>query len=124
MIRSQITEYDYRDPFAGARIFYPETAAPSQATEPLSAGQISKIFAVGVRRGLIDEAMLPLLGHLTGRRLGLLAHLTGNDIHEKYKGVWIAQTEGIVKVGKTWKRVPYKTDASTKRWFGKFAQLG
>ncbi|GAA4122661.1 hypothetical protein ACFFTN_22690 [Aminobacter aganoensis] len=113
MVRSKLTEHDYRDPFSGAKIFYPETAAPSQATEPLSADQISRIFRIGIDRGLLDEAMLPLLGHLTGRRLGLLVHLTGNDIREKYKDVWIAQTSGIIKVGKTWRRVPIKTEASS-----------
>jgi integrase len=58
--------------------------------------------------------MLPLLGNLTGRRLGLLVHLTGNDIRMKYPGVWVAQTSGIVltKEG-IWKRVPIKTDQST-----------
>ena len=113
MVRSKLTEYDYRDPFSGAKIFYPDTAPPSQATEPLSADQISRIFNVGVGRGLLDEAVLPLLGHLTGRRLGLLVHLMGSDIREKYRGVWIAQTGGIIKVGKTWKRVPIKTEASS-----------
>lgn len=73
-MRSKLTEYDYRDPFSGARIFYPDTAGSSQATEPLGADQISRIFHVGVGRGLLDEAVLPLLGHLTGRRLGLLVH--------------------------------------------------
>jgi integrase len=112
MMRSKMTEFDYRDPFSGVRIFYPETAAPSQATEPLSADQISRIFKTGVGSGLIDEAMLPLLGHLTGRRLGLLVHLMGSDFREKYRGVWVAQTVGIIKVGKSWKRIPIKTDAS------------
>jgi integrase len=57
--------------------------------------------------------MLPLLGQLTGRRLGLLVHLTGNDLREKYPGVWVAQTEGIVLLEGAWTRVPYKTQAST-----------
>jgi len=113
MFRSKLTEHDYRDPFSGAKIFYPETAAPSQATEPLSADQMSRIFRQGVDGGLLDEALLPLLGHITGRRLGLLVHLMGSDIREKYRGVWVAQTNGIVKVGKVWRRVPIKTDAST-----------
>lgn len=68
---------------------------------------------MGVGRGLLDEAMLPLLGHLTGRRLGLLVHLTGDDIREKYKDVWVAQTSGTIKIGKTWRRVPIKTEASS-----------
>lgn len=113
VIRSRMAAYDYPNPFAGVTISYPDTATPSQAREPLSALQLSNIFAAGVGRGFLDEAMLPLLGHLTGRRLGLLVHLTGADIREKYEGVWVAQTNGIIKVNKTWQRVPIKTQAST-----------
>ncbi len=61
----------------------------------------------------IDEAMLPLLGYLTGRRLGLLVHLKGIDIREKYDGVWIAQTSGIVLKENRWTRVPVKNEASS-----------
>lgn len=62
--------------------------------------------------GLLDNAMLPLLAFMTGRRLGLLTHLKGNDFREKYKGVWVAQTSGIVLVDGEWRRIPIKTDAS------------
>lgn len=58
--------------------------------------------------------MLPLLGNLTGRKLGLLVHLTGTDIRLKRPGVWVAQTSGIVLTEQgVWKRVPIKTDQST-----------
>jgi integrase len=50
---------------------------------------------------------------VTGRRIDLLTHLTGNDIREKYTGVFVAQTEGIVLIDGKWARVPYKTQAST-----------
>lgn len=106
--------YDYPNPLAGTVVAYPETAAPTQSAEPLSSEQLNSVFRTGVEGGLLDEAMLPLLGDLTGRRLGLLVHLTGNDIRQKYPGVWVAQTTGIVQVsGETWKRVPIKTDQST-----------
>lgn len=113
IIRSKITELDYPDPLSGVKLFYPDTAAPRESAEPLSSNQISRIFHKGVERGLLDEAMLPLLGHLTGRRLGLLVHLTGNDIREKYPDVWVAQTSGIqLNREGHWQRVPIKTDAS------------
>ena len=106
-------EYDFRDPFEKVRIYYPGTAARPKSSQLLSAAAISSVFRTGVESGLLDETMLPLLGHLTGRRLGLLIHLIGTDIREKYPGVWIAETDGIVKQGGVWQRVPIKTDAST-----------
>ncbi len=69
-VRSGLTKYEFHDPFAGAPIRYPSTAAPSLPYEPLSAELISKIFRLGVETGQMHYAMLPLLGHLTGRRLG------------------------------------------------------
>jgi len=53
----------------------------------LSSGQKNGIFRIGVASALLDEALLPLRGDLTGRRLGLLVYLHGSDIREKYSGV-------------------------------------
>ncbi|MGO8499009.1 hypothetical protein ACC785_33955, partial [Rhizobium ruizarguesonis] len=103
---------DFRNQIRGARIDYPETARPTVPSEPLAYHKTSQLLLTGVRTGELDYAMLPLLGLLTGRRIGLLIHLKGSDIREKYKGVWVAQTAGIVNVGGVWKRIPYKTDAS------------
>lgn len=61
---------------------------------------------------MFDNAFLPLLGFLTGRRLGLLLHLKGSDFREKFEGVWVAQTSGIVQKDGVWQRVPIKTGAS------------
>ncbi len=106
-------DHDFRNPFEKVRLRYPNTARPAKPTQPLSAAGVSSIFRTGVQSGLLDEAMLPLLGYLTGRRLSLLIHLRGSDFREKYAGVWVAETDGIVKVDGVWKRVPFKTDAST-----------
>lgn len=114
VIGSRTIEYGYANPLAGVKLRYPDTAAPAQSAEPLSTEQLNNVFRAGIDGGLLDEAMLPLLGNLTGRRLGLLVHLTGNDIRQKYPGVWVAQTSGIVLTEKgVWKRVPIKTDQST-----------
>ncbi|MDN2583763.1 BID domain-containing protein [Aquibium sp. ELW1220] len=111
IIRYKMTDYEYSDPFLNAKLTYPETAAPKQSTEPLSSEQKSRIFRTGVEGGLLDEAILPLLGDLTGRRLGLLVHLQGSDLREKYPGVFVAQTSGIVlNADGVWRRVPIKTD--------------
>eukprot|EP01032_Pedospumella_encystans_P004772 gene4772-5664_t len=82
-MRSGLTKYEFHDPFVGAPIRYPSTAAPCVPYEPLSAELISKIFRLGVETGQMHCAMLPLFGHLTGRRLGLLVNLRGNEFRRK-----------------------------------------
>ena len=70
IINSGTTSYGYDYPFHGANLWYPKTAAPPQSVEPISIERLNAIFSIGVGRGLLDEAMLPLLGVLTSRRLG------------------------------------------------------
>lgn len=109
---SRTTTYDYSNPISGTKLVYPDSARDSVPTEPLSIKKVELLLKAGVHSGLLDNAMLPLLGLLTGRRLGLLVHLQGIDFREKFEGVWVAQTGGIVYGDGIWQRVPYKTNAS------------
>lgn len=111
-LRSGMTKWGYRDPFSGVSLRYSKGHRKSKPTAPLSSVQLNRIFEEGVKSGYIDSILLPLLGHLTGRRLGLLTFLKGSDIREKFENVWISETDGIVEVDGVWKRVPYKTGDS------------
>ncbi|MET3160019.1 hypothetical protein ABIF34_007044 [Bradyrhizobium japonicum] len=117
MMRHGMQDHKYRDPLAGAQLSYPKAYLPSKPREGISVEVTNRVFGNGVKSCLLDEAMFPLLGKLTSRRLGLLTYLQGSDIRKK-DGVWIAQTNGIVEVEdnetkkKTWKRVPIKTEES------------
>lgn len=111
-LRSGMTKWGYRDPFAGVSLRYSKGHRKPKPTVPLSSVQLNRIFEEGVKSGYIDNTLLPLLGHLTGRRLGLLTYLKGSDIREKFENVWISETDGIVEVDGVWKRVPYKTGDS------------
>lgn len=108
------TRYDYVNPVRGAPLRYPDSARESVSAEPLGADKISKLFKAGVESGFIDDALLPLIGLMTGRRLGLLVHLRGSDIREKYEGVAVAQVTNLIHVGDRWKTVPVKTRDSVK----------
>lgn len=99
-------------PILGGDYDIPETARRVVPAEPLTASKISKMLAMGIKGGLLDEAMLPLLALLTGRRIGLLVHLKGKDFRQKFDDIWVAQTEEIVNVGHKWIRVPIKGEAS------------
>ncbi|MBB6262216.1 integrase [Paenochrobactrum gallinarii] len=113
VITSGQTNYNYPNPIANVKLSYPDTARPSVSAEPLSPEKINQLFITGVESGFLDNAMLPLLAHLTGRRLGLLVHLKGSDFRQKFKDVWIAQTNGIIQLNGKWQRNPIKTEAST-----------
>ena len=112
IISSGTKAYEYRSLLSGVRVDVPDTAMPSKSVSPLSAQKIGNIFKFGVQIGYIDTAMLPLLGHLTGRRIGLLTYLQGSDIQEKFPGVFVANVDGIISQNGVWTRVPYKADAS------------
>ncbi|WP_438275839.1 hypothetical protein [Nitrobacter sp.] len=117
MMRHCMQDHKYRDPFAGAKISYPQAYRCSKPREGISIEVTNHVFRNGAAAGRLDEAVFPLLAKLSSRRLGLLTYLQGGDIRQK-DGVWIAQTNSIVEVvneqtgNKEWRRVPAKTDES------------
>jgi hypothetical protein len=117
MMRHRIQDLNYRDPFAGAKISLPDAYRAPKPREGISVEVTNRVFENGVKSGLLDEAILPLMAKLTSRRLGLLTWLHSEDVRQKH-GVWIAQTNGIVELvdeetgKKSWRRVPIKTSES------------
>lgn len=112
VFRKGATEFECRNPIQGGMLTYPDMARRPVSAEPIAATKIETLFKAGAKSRYIDDVMLPLLGLLTGRRLGLLIHLTGSDIREKFDGVWVAEPNNVVNVGGTWTRVPIKTEES------------
>ena len=110
------TDWSYKDLVATAKVRFPKGRKNNQKakTSPLSFQQVSTIFRTGVDSGLLDEAMLPLLGHLTGRRIALLTYTSAEDIIEKFPGVWVIQPpEDLVdEETNEHEDAPWKTDES------------
>jgi integrase len=111
VVRYRMEEIGFRDPFVGVRIRWPASLKPSTPREGIGLDVLDRTFALGTQSGLLDEAVIPLLSYLTGRRLGLLLFLQGQDIRLKH-GVYVAQSSGIAFDGRSWQRVPIKTDES------------
>ena len=88
-IRSAIAGGGFTDPFGGAKIRIPKTAESPRRATPIGASKMNNLFNTGIESGLMEDVMLPLLGHLTSRRLGLLIHLRGNDIREQFNNIWV-----------------------------------
>lgn len=115
-IRSHITAGGFTDPFARAKIRIPKTAASPRKATPIGTSKMNTLFRTGTESGLMEDIMLPLLGHLTSRRLGLLIHLRGNDIREQFPDVWVGQVTRLSQINGVWTTVPVKTRDS-ERYF-------
>ena len=115
-IRSAIAGGGFTDTFGGAKIRIPKTAESPRRATPIGASKVNNLFKTGVESGLMEDIMLPLLGHLTSRRLGLLIHLRGNDIREQFSNIWVGQVTRLTQINGIWTTVPVKTEDS-ERYF-------
>jgi hypothetical protein len=93
------------------RLVYPKISPPKRQRMAPDYELLNRIFAMGVASGELTKAMLPLTGFVTGRRIGLLSFLRGEDIRQ-YHGVWIAIPPNVVTVDGAVRIVPYKTQES------------
>ena len=96
----------------GRRLKVPKGVPKPKAKFLVDHDAANRLFAAAAGSGLLAETMLPLLGYLTGRRLGLLAFVRGEDIHQ-HDGVWMVTPRDIVRDDQGyWVTVPFKTGES------------
>ncbi|WP_156421434.1 hypothetical protein [Aureimonas sp. AU40] len=79
-----------RSPFADVRVKAPRHAPKAVVREPFAVADLNRWFASAVLEDRPDDYWLPLLGTLTGARIGELAYLQGGDIVEVQPGLWAA----------------------------------
>ncbi|GEO98924.1 hypothetical protein [Methylobacterium haplocladii] len=65
--------------FAG-RIVNPKRAAPPKRRTAPAHDELGPVVARGIASGILSDALLVPLGLLTGRRIGLLAHMRRENI--------------------------------------------
>ncbi|MXP63912.1 hypothetical protein E0493_11205 [Roseomonas sp. M0104] len=95
----------------GMRIVIPKGVPKARHRLAPDYAALNRVFRAGVESGMLAEALLPLLGFLTGRRLGLLTFLRREDI-QRYHGCWVVPPRDSVWNGERWVTVPFKTDES------------
>jgi integrase len=93
------------------RIVIPKRAAPSKARIAPDQEEFGKVVAAGVASGILSDALLPALGQLTGRRLGLLVFMRRENIL-RYNGVWVYRPQSHQIRDGRWEPVPFKTGES------------
>jgi integrase len=93
------------------KIRIPKGVPPPKNKLMLDYPALEKLFRAGIRSGNFINAILPLLGFVTGRRLGLLAFLRREDLIS-YSGVRMIASRPLAQVDGVWTTVPFKTAES------------
>lgn len=93
------------------RIVIPKRAAPAKARFAPDQEEFGRIVEKGIGSGILADALLPALGQLTGRRLGLLAFMRRENIM-RYNGVWVYRSQSHQLRDGRWVPIPFKTDES------------
>ncbi|NEU13682.1 hypothetical protein G3T14_16300 [Methylobacterium sp. BTF04] len=96
------------------RIVIPKRAAPSKSRFAPDQDEFGRIVEKGIASGILSDALLPALGQLTGRRLGLLVFMRRENIM-RYNGVWVYRSQSHQLRDGRWEPIPFKTDESLAR---------
>lgn len=91
--RAMGAEHDFRSPLADITITIPIGAKESVERSPFSVDDLNVWFVAAAKETRADLKWLPLLGTLTGARVGEMIHLQGKDIYEIKPGLWVADLE-------------------------------
>lgn len=102
---------DIRNRVASARLNIPDRAPLPVARIAPDGQGFETVWRAGIATGILSDALLPALGFLTGRRIGLLATLRREDIVQLH-GVWVFLVRSHHCHEGRWEPVPIKTDAS------------
>lgn len=107
-------EYKFLNPLS-APVAISSTATGSVTREPFTVNQLNVWFAAAARERRPDLKWLPLLGTVTGARVGELIFLQSKDIYEITPGFWVADltTDLLTLDGKTLER-KVKTKLSSR----------
>ncbi|WP_188909948.1 hypothetical protein [Aureimonas endophytica] len=115
-------EHNIRTPFADLRVSAPGHAPKAIVREPFSVEALNHWFACAAKEARPDDYWLPLLGTLTGARIGELAYLQGGDIVEMRPGLWVADLTRYLTVNG--KRVERQVkNEGSRRYFALHQEL-
>lgn len=105
-------EYKFLNP-RSVPVVISADAKESVEREPFTVEQLNVWFAVAARESRPDLKWLPLLGTVTGARVGELIFLQGRDIYEIVPGLWVADLRKNLAVAT--KKPSAENGVSTKR---------
>jgi hypothetical protein len=124
--RAMGAEHDFRSPLADITVTIPTDAKESVERLPFTVAELNMWFVVAAREKRADLKWLPLLGTLTGARVGELIFLQGKDVYDLANGLWIADlTTDIAILDGSSKSAPSRTNqvVACSRCMKRFCKL-
>lgn len=88
--RAMAAEHDFRSPLADITVTIPPSAKESVERSPFTVQELNIWFIAAAKEPRPDLKWLPLLGTLTGARVGEMIFLQGKDVYEITPGLWVA----------------------------------
>jgi integrase len=88
--RAMAAEHDFRSPLSDISVTIPIDAKESTERSPFTVEDLNLWFKAAAKEKRADLKWLPLLGTLTGARVGELIFLQGKDIYQVSNGWWVA----------------------------------
>lgn len=88
--RAMAAEHDFRSPLADIQITIPPHTKESVERSTFTVDELNVWFAAAAKEVRPDLKWLPLLGTLTGARVGEMIFLQGKDVYEIGPGMWVA----------------------------------
>ena len=100
-------------PLDGCRIIFSDEIPKPKNQIPPDYTTLNRIFRKGLATGVLADALLPPLGYVVGRRLGIIAFLRAEHIRP-YHGCYIVAPHDIVQIHEASQQliVPIKTEVS------------
>uniref|UniRef100_UPI00195EA938 hypothetical protein n=1 Tax=Roseibium sediminis TaxID=1775174 RepID=UPI00195EA938 len=94
------------------RFSLPKHTPRSQSRSKAKPDRINEMFKAGQKDERLVQAILPLLGALTGRRISLLAYMRAENL-ERRGGHWMIKVDRLYQEDGQLKVAPIKNDEST-----------
>lgn len=88
--RTMGAEHDFRSPLSDISVTIPIDAKESTERSPFTVEDLNLWFKAAAKEKRADLKWLPLLGTLTGARVGELIFLQGKDVYQVSNGWWVA----------------------------------
>lgn len=88
--RTMAAEHDFRSPLSDIGVTIPIDAKESVERSPFTVEELNIWFRATANEKRADLKWLPLLGTLTGARVGELIFLQGKDVYQVGNGWWVA----------------------------------
>ncbi len=115
--RTMAAEHEFHSPLSDISVTIPVDAKESVERSPFTVEELNLWFRAAAKEKRADLKWLPLLGTLTGARVGELIFLQGKDVYQLSNGWWVADLTTTLAIPDGSKKKRQLKNKSSRRLF-------